>query len=295
MKKEAKARRKIPYQLMWIFILLAFFSVRASASGNNAMVYGEPDEAAISVDIPVMEDSERAVFDFILDPEGLLYDTEAMRYGGGRVEEGATLLFFNAEGEYDFSRRSDFLSIRNSSTIPFSVTVSAQLTGLGSLQLAETADFQDNECSVYFAIIDNRGRELPLSADGEVGLVWEIQPELGIDSYSFGLTGACNPNACWQGCAEKPVVTVTWRAEPVLTETEAPPQDDARAATEENVIGEKDGDDNPEETEMPEMEYNASSEEELDSTGSEAMMDVPEVATDEAMDEETDGMVKEST
>lgn len=318
MKRKERARKKNLYRLLGVLMVLAFFSIRVSASENNAVVYEESVGAPILVDIPSMGNGERTVFDFILDPERLLYDTGAIRYGGGRVEEGATLLFGNTSGEYDFSRYSDFLSVRNCGIEPLIVTISAQLTGFGNLQIAETADFQDSEvCSIYLAIIDYQGREQPLSADGEACLVWEMKPDSGLDSYSFGLTGACNPNACWQDYAETPVVTVTWQAEPILAKTEeilqdgggtvlegdAPQdgsgtvleenasQDGGGVVSEEDASGEKDG---LGEAEGLDAESVTSSEEASNSVGSEVMENASEKAFDEAMDEGLDEMADES-
>nr|WP_296437883.1 hypothetical protein [uncultured Acetatifactor sp.] len=86
-------------------------------------------EDILSVELPVIAEGEPSPFDFILDPWGLLYETSAIRYGGGAVEESATMLFHNKEREYDFSRYSDKLSIANPSGIPVIVTVSGNRQG----------------------------------------------------------------------------------------------------------------------------------------------------------------------
>ena len=208
----------------------------------------------VSMSIPVVSESETSVFDFILDPQGLLYETDAIRYGGGRVEEGATLLFHNKEGEYDFSRRSDWLTVTNRSTVPVRVTVTAQVTDFGDVRLAESADFgESTEPEVYLAIEDDQGNILPLSADAQTTINLEMASapkntyvfrmdeenhtyEYGMnmdssmvdfDTYSFGLIGACNSNAEWQNISVNPTITVTWYVEPLMPEEqeEAPAAD----------------------------------------------------------------------
>ena len=166
------------------------------------------EESAISVKYPIAAEAEGSPFDFFIDPCGLIDGTEAMRYGRGCVEEGATLLFHNREGEYDFSKESDKLTIQTRE--PVEITVSAYLSELGELSVMEDRDFSGSDvCGMYLALVDDRGNEQPLSADGEASLSLSLEP----GSYSFGLSGACNPDADWQEMSIRPKVTVTWCVE----------------------------------------------------------------------------------
>lgn len=181
-----------------------------------------PAEAAastsVSVNYPSGFGTEDSPFDFILDPFGLIDETDAMRYGGGNVEKGATLLFYNQDGEYDFSKESDKLTIVTGE--PAEVTVSACLSDLGELAVMEDRDFSGNDvCGIYLALVDDRGNEQPLSADGEVSV--SLSMESG--SYSFGLTGACNPDGDWKKLSVCPKVTVTWHVETAEMEEEEVP------------------------------------------------------------------------
>lgn len=171
------------------------------------------EESAISVKYPIAAGTEGSPFDFLLDPCGLVDKTEAMRYGDGCVEEGATLLFYNRDGEYDFSKESDKLTVLTQE--PAEITVSAYLSELGELEVMEDRDFSGSDvCGMYLALVDDRGNEQPLSADGEVSLSLSLEP----GSYSFGLTGACNPDADWQDLTIQPKVTVTWCVESAMNE-----------------------------------------------------------------------------
>lgn len=227
-------------------IALAVFSIypiKAYAIESITLPVQVMGDDVVSISLPVVSESETSVFDFILDPQELLYSTDAARYGGGRVEEGATLLFYNKEGEYDFSKHSDWLTVTNRSTVPVQVMVTAQVMDFEDVKLAESDDFgESTEPEVYLAIEDDKGNILPLSADGQttINLEMSAAPEnayvfkldeenhtyqygmsmdpsmVNFDTYSFGLTGACNSNADWRDISIHPTITVTWRVEPVM-------------------------------------------------------------------------------
>lgn len=207
-------------------------------------VYGKD---VVSVALPAISEDGESPFDFIIDPQGLIYATDAAKYGGGKVEENATILFRNHDGEYDFSRRSDGLTVKNRSNVPVVVTVTASIENLGDIELSGSKDYGDSDaCSMYFAVVDDEGNEKPISEDGEISISTEMRKapedayiyrideengsysyelsrspeEIDFDSYSFGLTGYCNPNGNWQDVAVHPVVKVTWKVEPVLSDEE---------------------------------------------------------------------------
>lgn len=244
------------------FAVSSIYPIQALATESITLPVQVMGEDVVSISLPVVSESETSVFDFVLDPQGLLYETDAVRYGGGRVEEGATLLFHNKEGEYDFSRRSDWLTVTNRSTVPVRVTVTAQVTDFGDVRLAESADFgESTELEVYLAIEDDQGNILPLSADEQttINLEMESAPEntyvfrldeenhtygygmsmdpdmVDFDTYSFGLIGACNSNADWQNISVNPTITVTWYVEPIIPEE----QEEMSKAIPEEVVAEE--------------------------------------------------------
>lgn len=207
-------------------------------------VYGKD---VVSVALPAISEDGESPFDFIIDPQGLIFATDAAKYGGGKVEENATILFRNHDGEYDFSRRSDSLTVKNRSNVPVIVTITASVENLGDIELSGSKDYGDSEaCSMYLAVVDDEGNEKPISEDGEISISTEMRrapedayiyrideengsysyelsrspEEIDFDSYSFGLTGYCNPNGNWQDVAVHPVVKVTWKVEPVLSDEE---------------------------------------------------------------------------
>lgn len=202
-------------------------------------------EEIISVDLPTVGDE--SPFDFYIDPQGLLYETDGIKYGGGVVEEGAYFLFHNHDdGEYDFSCRSDRLSVTNRSTVPVNIKITAKISDLGDLRMDQDGSFEgEDDCAIYLAIVDDEGNERVLSEDGEVSVeatlssapseaytfrydestdtyeyVYQNDEDISFDSYSFGLRGECNANADWSGISASPRVMVTWSVDPVYPDVE---------------------------------------------------------------------------
>ena len=221
-------------------------------------VYGKD---VVSVALPSVSEGGDSPFDFIIDPQELIFATDAAKYGGGKVEEGATLLFRNHDGEYDFSRRSDRLTVKNQSNVPVVVTITASIDDLGDIDVVGSPDFGDSDaCSMYLAVVDDEGNEKPISEEGEISVSTEMREapedayvyrideengsysyefsrspeEIDFDSYSFGLTGYCNPNGNWQDISIHPIVRITWKVEPLLSEEEVEQQEEPEeeAATE---------------------------------------------------------------
>lgn len=209
---------------MAVAALLFFLPVKGIAAGDDSSlsVMDEDtlspqvmDDNTLSVVLPVVPEEEPSPFDFILDPYGLVYETGALRYGGGTVEEGASMLFCNEDGEYDFSSSSDRLSVTNLSEEPVMVTISASVSDLVGIELMEkNGFFEDKDPAIYLAMTDDQGNEQPVSEDGESMI--RVKLESGV--YSFGLTGACSLVADWREIDICPKITVTWRVDPVKTE-----------------------------------------------------------------------------
>lgn len=169
-------------------------------------------EKIISLELPLTDGMSRSPFDFIMDPQGLIEATDAARYGDIRFEEGATMYFENTNGEYDYSHQSDFLEVISRSTVPIRVTVEARVENLNQ--------------SIYLALVDNYGNEIPIDSDGTAVIDTEMEACEDEDTYStyaFALTGTCNPDADWSNVSEQPSITITWTAEPIADEN--PPED----------------------------------------------------------------------
>ena len=214
------------------------------------------NEEIISVDLPTI--GEESPFDFFIDPQRLIYETNAAKYGGGTVEEGASLLFHNYKNkDFDFSSYSDSLKVINRSTVPVVVRVTAKITDLGDIKLEQDDAFEGEESNaIYLAVVDDEGNERPLSEEGEVVLEVEMKEapaeaytyyyneeqdvyeyvstdkeDIDYDTYSFGLRGECNIDADWSELSASPKVIVTWEVEPVISER----NNNSERSSEENV------------------------------------------------------------
>lgn len=224
------------------------------AVGSIILPTDAVEEDIISVDLPTLQEDEESPFDFFIDPQKLLFETDAAMFGGGVVEKEANLLFHNRmEGKYDFSRNSDRLNVTNQSTVPVEVTISARITNADDLQITQDKDFpKDDLPYVYLALVDDKGNEQPVSEDGEVSInvrmqrapenayvyTWDSEtgnyeyglsgaPEdIDFDTYSFGLTGKCSSDADWSNVSAHPKITVTWHVEPLLTEQKTEEDED---------------------------------------------------------------------
>ena len=116
------------------FSQVSSYAMEGGTEAFGSVMLPTIKEEIISVDLPTV--SDESPFDFYIDPQGLLYETDGMRYGGGVVEEGAYLLFRNHDdGEYDFSRYSDRLSVTNRSTVPVIVKITAKISDIGDLRM----------------------------------------------------------------------------------------------------------------------------------------------------------------
>ena len=199
------------------------------------------DNKIISVILPVVEGIDP--FSFFIDPKNILFNS-FKNSEDVYVEEGANLLFINrSDNAYGLSSQSDKLSIINQSTVPVEATITAKLDNIDEITLEESLVLPDgNNCSVYLALVDDRGNEVPLSENGEASLTillekapidayaFEYDEETDeysyaylindnmFDSFSFGLKGVCNKDGNWSELSEKPAITLSWTVEPIIDE-----------------------------------------------------------------------------
>ncbi len=217
----------------------------------------EREEEIMEVSLPTIAENEDSPFDFVIDPQALIFETDAALYGGWKVEEGAYLLFRRHDGgEYLFAGRSDMLTASNRGSAPMMVTITASVDDLGDIRLSETDDLSErDDCSMYLALVDDEGNEWAIPESGELSVsvelagaregagFYRIDEENGsyefeeeiIDeeefpSYSFGLRGAINPNGEWEKIDIHPSVRVTWKLE---SEASAEEQENRELLTEE--------------------------------------------------------------
>ena len=196
-----------------------------------------------NVQLPVM--GATSPFDFIIDPMELIYQTDAAKYGGGRVEEGASVLFRNSKGEYDFSHKSDMLEVINKSNVPVRITISASIQNPDSVPLVTSfSELSGDKPSLFMALVDDYGIvsaitsydeasfEVSLNAAPDGTYVYAYNEATGsydyafaegaenaeFDAVSFGIIASCNTEADWTQVESWPVINVNWKVTPMLTD-----------------------------------------------------------------------------
>ncbi len=102
------------------------------ASGNGS---GSGDGNAVAVtDIfrVVVPTGNAQTFDYVLDPMGVISDTNAKKYGGVSFEPGQKMYFkhaaTSAEVPYIYTSRSDALKVINKSNVEVKLTLTAEVT-----------------------------------------------------------------------------------------------------------------------------------------------------------------------
>lgn len=199
-------------------------------------------EGTIPTDIfqVVLPTSADDVFDFILDPQGLINETDGAAYGGKKFEDDATLFFKRTDDEagYDYSSTSDAVTIINKSSVPADVILTACVLedSLDGIVMTDDDAFtEDTSASMYLALTDGNNT-IPILAGKNSSIqmtipaaenayeyrydsekdqyTYELKEDLSnieFPKYSFQLIGAANWNGNWQEVGDvKPEVVVTW-------------------------------------------------------------------------------------
>lgn len=156
-----------------------------SASGNatgNVKMEGTVSDDVFSVELPTVAWSQ-SVFDFILDPQGLIEKTDGIKYdkdlntaGNSNITNQitsasdniaySTLYFTNYVSDNQatpgpsankFSNKSDSLRIVNKSAVDVDVALTASVSGMDSVDMVSTnVNISDNaRPSVYLALEDS--------------------------------------------------------------------------------------------------------------------------------------------
>lgn len=204
-------------------------------------VEGTVRQDIYQVELPTATDD---MFDFIIDPQGLINKTNGAAYEGKTFEEGGTLFFSrrDEEAKTDYSSMSDAITITNKSSMAIDVSVEVSISedSLGGIKLTDDKEFTDDkDASLYLALTDGEN-VIPLSTDGVAMNVsvdaapaeayeyrYDSERELytygmkddlsGVEfpQYSFRLVGASNGNGDWSELTgEVPEIRVAWRIEP---------------------------------------------------------------------------------
>lgn len=250
-------KRKLKNNLLILLMLAVSLCQNKVYAAENVMVPVKNDEY-VSVVLPMIEESDS--FNFFIDPLQIFYNTFGNSDEDIAIEEDTHLLFYHRdESEYTLSSRSDCLKIINKSTVPVEVTIKAKLESTEGVSVMQNEVFEDrNSCDLYLALVDNEGNKQPLSEKDEVSVTVKLDrapldayaytlcedtgeyeyvcqvEDVDFDTYSFGLTGACNEKGDWTRIKGKTHVTISWNVEPVISD-DSESEEEAEALEEDEV------------------------------------------------------------
>ncbi|MBQ3558759.1 MAG: hypothetical protein IJA07_04515 [Agathobacter sp.] len=231
-----------------------FFGAETSKEGTlggEADFEGSVNTEVFNVVAPTVSATDE-VFDFILDPEGLIEITSGNAYSTDGSVEFATygsMYFKVTEDQYDV--KSQALTVTNKSSVDVNITLNATVTvpaTNASIALSEDANWAatDDALEIYLAVAtvedDEIATESAIATKSDNKYTGNVEAELAsfnaykvvynattetydyvIDenveatpaTYSFCVTGACNSNADWSDYDNtgNPTISVVWTVE----------------------------------------------------------------------------------
>ncbi len=184
------------------------------------------------------------VFDFMIDPQKLIEETNAAAYGGKSFEKGATVFFHRMDGRSaeEYSSSSDQMTITNRSTVPVEIMVDVSVSpdSLGGITMTGDRTFAgDTGASLYMALTDGENTVPVGTGDSWIRTTIPAAPEEAFEysydqergeynrglkqdlngiqfpEYSFRLVGAANEKGDWAALGKAaPRINVTWKVTP---------------------------------------------------------------------------------
>lgn len=243
MTEEKKSKGNCFFSIILLVIMSMSFSVSSYSQdigeGNTEGIgnmEGIVKKDIFQVDMPINTDN---VFNFILDPQGLINATDGAAYDGKKFEEDSTVFFKRSDGtvEEDYSNKSDPVTITNRSSVPVDVLVEVRIdpSSIEGITMSEDKEFKDHaDASLYLAIMDEEN-VVPVGRDGaSIQTTIKAAPEEAYEvvcendeyvykmkknldgiifpAYSFQLTGAANGKGDWSELENiSPKIVITWK------------------------------------------------------------------------------------
>lgn len=211
-------------------------------------VEGIVNKDVFKVELPTIAAGD-TTFNFILDPQGLIKDTDGAAHTGATFDENAKGLYFanpQSDSTVKYMASSPALTAKNKGTLDVDVTLSAAANALSdtgySIGLAPDDTFAgDKATNVYLALVSgdqtvaltDEGATITDTLDAAPADAYEVTYDTtdskykyglttaaqaadyaGFDSLNFNMTGACNTAADWAAAeAAAPTVDVAWTLE----------------------------------------------------------------------------------
>lgn len=245
-KMRRKMKKVIAFALASAMVIGSSGAISANEPEQDAASGVGQMEGIIKPDIyqVILPTDVNKVFDFVMDPQKLIEETNAAAYGGKTYEKGATVFFHRSDGqtEDEYSSASDHITIVNRSTMPVDVLVNVDISpeSLGGITMTDDKEFaDDSDTSLYMALTDGE-HTVPVEAEGsyiqatipaapEDAFEYIYDQESGeysyglkddlsgvqFPEYSFQLTGAVNEKGDWSTVEDAELlVNVTWEVTP---------------------------------------------------------------------------------
>lgn len=209
---------------------------KATASGTGTgTLEGVVNSDVLSVTLPT---TATETLKYIADPQGLIAKTDSAHYSDKTFGTGSIFFENKAEGaEFNYSNKSDALTVTNKSSKPVKLSVKAKATvgqGTNNASLATSDSLSQTDAEVYLALVDdNATTNILTAADQEVTKVLGAAPEEAYEykyeggkytyalksdtssyifpQYSVYITGAASAEG-WKDDTTVPSVDVVWNA-----------------------------------------------------------------------------------
>lgn len=235
-------RKLTAFTLIMAMVIASPMSVSAEmeegSKTGSGRVEGVVNTDVYQVVLPTVSDH---TFDFIIDPQELISQTDGAGYGGKTFEEGATLFFRRTDkvAKEDYSSISNPITITNRGSAPIDVSLNVRLSSssLGGIRMTDDKEFKgDTSASLYIAVVDGENI-MPVGTKGvsiyttlgaapKDAFEYGYNKEKGRYTYtlkknvdssvfstrSFRITGAANRNGDWSRFTEaSPEMRISWK------------------------------------------------------------------------------------
>lgn len=210
------------------------------STGTGAYEGYVEETSVFTVDVPTDASATKG-FNFFVDPNGLLAETNYARISGATendFESGATLFFERTPNAsvVKYGKDSEAITLTNKSSYEVDVEVSATVAGAEKITLGDVSG-DTTAPTIQLAIVsgEDTPKEAKITADGgkltgkiegettnfktkwnsttnkyEYGLI-DTPDNTKWKTYSFHLTGACGGTWTAEQAEVKPTVTLTWK------------------------------------------------------------------------------------
>lgn len=235
-------RKLTAFTLAMAMVMISPMSVSAEMEEGSDVGIGKV-EGNVNTDVyqVVLPTVSKHTFDFIIDPLGLINQTDGAGYGGKTFEKDSTLFFRRTDRgkKEDYSSTSNPIMITNRGSIPIDVSLNVRMSAssLGGIRMTKDEEFVgDTSASLYMAVVD--GEEImPIGIDGvslyttldaapEEAFEYGYDKEKGrytyelkknvddsvFSTHEFQITGAANGKGDWSQFVEmSPKISISWK------------------------------------------------------------------------------------